>query len=248
MGTEVEHRRRGIWLSEVEAFDSKKDSDLQRFRNNRALTKKGAVEDLCNTYSSSQGFADQKKAATYLASRLVTVSDIQPTRPTSSMLRLIWADMSQLGLAHSRHVDEIFSHIKESREHHPNVTAAVVVMPNTPKSGKGLKADAARDSNIKEAVDAVRSTLMTYGGLVHERVCSIIDPESMYSTDRPVTLEFLEIVSEQKQPDGEFRSLFTKGYTYRRRGVPELLDIMHLSQFVGYEFQSLSCLTCELGG
>ena len=138
----------------MEAFDSKKDSDLDRFRNNRALTKKGVVEDLCNTYYSSLGFADQKKATTFLASRLVTVSDIQPTRPTGSVLRLIWADMSQLGLAHSRHVDEIFSYIKESCEHHPDVTAVVVVMPNTTKSGTVLIADAARESNIKETVDA----------------------------------------------------------------------------------------------
>ena len=54
----------------------------------------------------------------------------------------------------------------------------------------------------------------------------------MYLTGRLATLEFLEIVSEQKQPDGAFRSLFTKCYTYRRRGVPELLKIMHRSQFL----------------
>ena len=142
MGAEVEILREGSirsGFSDVEAFDSKQESDLQRLRINRALTQKGVVEDLCNTYCSSQGFADQKKATTFLASRLVTVSDIQPTRPTSSVLRLIWPDLSQLGLAHSRHVDEIFSYIKESREHHPDVIAAVVVMPNTPKSGKGLE-------------------------------------------------------------------------------------------------------------
>ena len=126
-----------IWLSEVEAFD--KESDLHRFCNNRALTKKGVVEDLCDTYYTIQGVADQRKATTFLASRLVTVSDIQPTRLTGSVPRLFWEDMSQLGLAHSRHVDEICSNSNESREHHSDVTAAVMVMPNTPKCGKGLK-------------------------------------------------------------------------------------------------------------
>ena len=47
---------------------------------------------------------------------------------------------------------------------------------------------------------------MTYGGLTHEKVHGIIDLESMYSTDRLVPLEFLEIVSGQKQLDGAFRS------------------------------------------
>ena len=105
-------------------------------------------------------------------------------------------------------------------------------MPNTPKSGKGLKADPTRESNIKEAVDAVKATLLTYPGIVHENVHGIIDPESMYSSDRPVTLEFAEIVSEQKHPDGELRSLFAKGYTFRRRGVPELIKIMQRGRFL----------------
>ena len=64
---------------------------------------------------------------------------------------------------------------------------------------------------------------MTYEGLAHAKVHGIIDPEPMYLTYGPVTLGFLESVSEQKHPGGESFSLFTKGYTYRRRGVPELL-------------------------
>ena len=45
-------------------------------------------------------------------------------------------------------------------------------------------------------------------------------------------LEFEQVVSDARNADGELRSLFTKGYTYRRHGVPELLRIMHRSQFV----------------
>ena len=40
---------------------------------------------------------------------------------------------------------------------------------------------------------------------MHKKVHGVIDPESMYATDRRVTLEFLENVSEQKQPDGAVR-------------------------------------------
>jgi hypothetical protein len=45
----IEGGKHQIWLTEVEAFDSKKDSDLQRFRNSRALTKKEGVDSLCDT-------------------------------------------------------------------------------------------------------------------------------------------------------------------------------------------------------
>ena len=228
----IEGGKHKLWLTEVEAFDSKQESDLQKFRNARALTKKEAVENLCDSYYSSQGFAEKKKVSTYLTSRLVIVSDIQPARPSSSVLRLIWADMAQLGLSHSRHTSEVLEYISSSCEHHPDVTAGWLCMPNTPKSGKGLDADAGREDNIKEAVDAVKSSLITYQGVTHEKVNGIIDPDSMYSTKRPVTLEFAEIVANAKNGDGELRSLFSKGYTYRRRGVPELLKIMHRSQFV----------------
>ena len=83
---------------------------------------------------------------------------------------------------------------------------------------------------------------------MHEKVHIIIDPESMCSTNRLVTLEFLEIVSEQEHPDGAFRSLFTKGYTYRRRGVPELLKIMHRSQFLDMRSKLSVASRGNLGG
>ena len=105
-------------------------------------------------------------------------------------------------------------------------------MPNTPNSGKGLKADAARDDNIKEAVDEVKNKLLTYTGIVNEKAHAIIDPDTMYSTNRPVTFEFIEILSHEKHPNEEPRSLFAKGYMFRRRGVPELVKIMHRSNFL----------------
>jgi hypothetical protein len=54
-----------------------------------------------------------------------------------------------------------------SCEHHPVVTAVVVVLPNTPKYGKGLQANAAFESNIEEVVEVVNPRMMTYGGLVN---------------------------------------------------------------------------------
>ena len=228
----IEGGKHKLWLTEVEAFDSKTESDMQRLRNERALTKATSVETLCNSWYSCQGFTEKQQAWSYLAQRLVAVSDVLPSRPASSVLRLVWADMAQLGLAHSRHVDEIMSYIKLQCESHPEVTAAMLCMPNTPKSGKGLKSDALRDINIKEAVDEVKNMMLTYSGIVHEKVHAIVHPESMYSMDRPVTLEFSEVISQEKHTSGEFRSLFAKGYTFRRRGVPELVNVMHRSKFL----------------
>ena len=117
-------------------------------------------------------------------------------------------------------------------EHHPNVTGCILFMPNTPKSGKGLKADAVREDNMKDAVNDVKKTLLTYGALAHQTGHCIIDPDTMYSTDRKCTIEFLTSISKEQTPDGQYCSLFSKGYAFRRRGVPELIMIMQRSQLV----------------
>ena len=230
---QIEGGKHKLWLAEVEAFDSKRDSDIQRFRNTRALTKERAVAELCETHYSSQGFDKQDKAMTYVKSLLVKTSDIPPTKPIGSVLRLLWADLAQLGLSHSRETSHILECFKAACEHHPTVTGCILFLPNTPKSGKGLKADALREDNIKDAVTDVKNTLLTYGALAHQTGHCIIDPESMYSNDRPCTMEFSSIISSEKNTtDGEYKSLFSKGFAYRRRGVPELVKIMHRSQFV----------------
>ena len=128
----IEASKHKLWLTEVEAFDSKSESELQRFRNERALTKKLAVETLCDTHYACQGFTAKDKAFSFLASSLVKAADVQPTRAAASVLRLIWADMAQLGLGHSRHTDDIIDYIKMQCESHPDVTAGLLCMPNTP--------------------------------------------------------------------------------------------------------------------
>ena len=229
---QIEGGRHKLWLTEAEAFDSRRESDLQRFRNDRAILKTETVEKLCDSHYCCQGFDKKDKALTYMKSRLVSVSDIPPAKPIGSVLRLLWADMAQLGLSHSRHTAEIFESFNAACEHHPDVTGCILFMPNTPKSGKGLKADALREDNIKDAVNDVKNTLLTYGALAHQAGHCIIDPDTMYSTDRPCTMEFSSIISKEQTPDGKYRSLFSKGYAFRRLGVPELIKVMHRSQFV----------------
>ena len=42
----IEGSKHKLWLTEVKAFDSKQDSDLERLRNNLAMKKKEAVAEL----------------------------------------------------------------------------------------------------------------------------------------------------------------------------------------------------------
>ena len=226
----IEASKHKLWLTEVQAFDSKSESDLMRFRNMRATTKETAVKELTETFYNAQGFDKVEQANTYLATKLTKIADIAPSRSPNQVLRVMWADMSQLGLNHSRQKEDIIKTIKTLLEQHPEVSTAVLGMPNTPEYGKGLKADGVRDANIRDAISKVKTTLASYSGMESRGVQAIIDPKTMYSTERPVTLEFLQILSDQKE-GVELKSIFRKGYTWRRYGVPELLKILPRSHF-----------------
>ena len=149
---------------------------------------------------------------TYVKSRLVNASDIPPSRAIGTVLRVLWADLAQLGLSHSREVSKILDCFKEACEHHPAVTGCILFMPNTPKLGKGLKADALREQNIKDAVNDVKSSVLTFTALSNQIGHCIIDPDSMYSTERPCTIEFASIISsEKKRPMGSTKACSRKG-------------------------------------
>ena len=229
----IEASKHKLWLTEVQAYDSKEETDAQRFRNDRSKIRETAVADLTDTYYSSQGFSDRARAATFLANKLVKIADLPPARSPDKLLRIVWADMAQHGLNHSRKdfLAACIELIKETLEQNPDTSTAIIGMPNTPKYGKGLKADASRDDNIKEAQDNVKKTLQGYSGLVSSELHTIIDPETMYSDNRPAHLDFLQLVSELKDADGALRSVFRKGFSWRRGAIPELIKILHRSHF-----------------
>ena len=62
-------------------------------------------------------------------------------------------------------------------------------------------------------------------------VTMIIDPESMYSHERPFKIDAVQIMSAAEKSDGEQKCLFAKGFTWKRFSVPELVKIMRRSQF-----------------
>ena len=47
---QIEEGKHKLWLTEAEAFDSRRESDLQRFRNDRATLKTDTVEKLCDSH------------------------------------------------------------------------------------------------------------------------------------------------------------------------------------------------------
>ena len=132
----LEGAKHKLWLTEVEAFDSKRDSNLQRLRNNLALKKNEAVAELCDAHYCSLGFDKKQKALTYLKSRLVKVADLPPARSEGNVLRLLWADMAQLGPDHSHHTAEILEFFQAACVWNPDSLGASSSCPTHPSQAE----------------------------------------------------------------------------------------------------------------
>ena len=148
----IEAGRHKLWLSEVEAWDTKSEAVVQTYRNNRALLKHARVKELIDEMYTAHGFTEDvpgvksskkdtqsgmKATATYMAQRLTKVADKNPARPPSQVLRLAWIDMAQLGLNHSRFRDDLVNLVKTGCENHPDIFCCVILYPNTAIHGKG---------------------------------------------------------------------------------------------------------------
>ena len=47
---QIEGGKHKLWLTAAEAFDSRRENDLQKLRNDRAMLKTESVEQLCEAH------------------------------------------------------------------------------------------------------------------------------------------------------------------------------------------------------
>jgi hypothetical protein len=148
----IEEGRYKLWKTEAEAWDSSCAVKLQKWRNDRGFIKESGVKELCESKYNAQGFEKKEGVETWIGQQMTKIADMHPARPQAQILRLLYVDMAALGLNHSRLLADLASMIKNGCENHPETFSAIVIMPNTPSYGKGLKADGVRDKNISSAI------------------------------------------------------------------------------------------------
>jgi hypothetical protein len=129
---------------------------LQKWRNDRGFIKESGVKELCESTYNSQGFEKKEGVETWIGQQMTKIADMHPARPQSQILRLMYVDMAALGLNHSRQLPDLVKMIKTGCENHPETFSAIVILPNTPSYGKGLKADGVRDKNISSAIKDIQ--------------------------------------------------------------------------------------------
>lgn len=155
------------------------------------------------------------------------------------MLRLGFWSMPVMGPKGKLHLLDIINCIKLDIAAHPETTAFILHLPNTPAFGfartpTGPEYLAATVKFQGDVVELLRET----PGLLTTTVGGVFRKDAMYSTVRSLRIEFLLITSSDapaacatgkaKRP---FRSMFTGSSLFKLQSLPDLVDALPRALF-----------------
>ena len=99
-------------------------------------------------------------------------------------------------------------------------------------SGQAARALKERNAEIQKARQEARTAFSSLPAVALRTVTMLIDPDSMYSSSREHHCNFWQITSAEQAADtGIERCLFTRGFSFSREAVPELVNIMQRDEF-----------------
>jgi len=149
--------------------------------------------------------------------------------PRDQILRLSWVDLAEVGLSHSKQLDDFIGVIANDLGQHPHVSAAIVFPPSTPSEGQGIPAK----HNVRKRLTEQAVTMLV--DKLHEpvnrfqivKVQVMLSEDECYSRHRDLSASFFLIFNSEPSPDDpdEFASLFSKSFLTKRRGIPQLLPM-----------------------
>ena len=215
---------------EEKEWDSSFQDEARRARERVHDLREKAVKDEMTSIYQVTSCKDATAACSWMGTKLKTVAGATPARPREEILRLIWMDMGEVGLTHSKQLDDFNDIARAGVEALPLMTAVVLMPATTPKEGCGLRApevqlkkwvmDANKDIHDKFSEEVNKTALMPVNFLLDEAEC--------YSKVRDLSSNFWVIISNEKDTDDQgasiaYSSYFAKSFAVKRVCVPEVL-------------------------
>ena len=226
------------WRRYVTALKELGDSTMAEVTKHRealhdALTQ--AVKEHTAASFCAECTATREAMPSFFESSIKNFADQPPARRVDDVLRINVHNLAMQGSNHSRLLKETVDTIRTEANHHPSTSIAIVVLPNTPAWGQGQRTGPAFQKQVSTARSTVLAALSEEcNGLVLQECVAMYDPESMYSPDREYRVDFLLVVSEQRDQAGNLLAQFTKSLLWRRRAVPKHLPVFHRANFADW--------------
>ena len=176
-------------------------------------------------------------ACLYMQSVLTSVATAEPPTSRENILRLNWVDFAEVGLSHSKQLDDFVSLIVNGIAHHPKTTATVVFPPSTPQEGYGLTGKESQRKKLTEkAVANMEEKLKEKSAVLNiTKVNIVLSEEDCYSKSRDLTAFFYLIMTNDKgtavtgaqehssADDVDNMCHFTQSFVFNRRAIPQLV-------------------------
>ena len=219
-------------MAEEKEWDSTFQDEARKARERVHDLREKAVKKEMEQLYQVTSCKDYKSALSWMGTKLKTVAGAPPARPREQILRLLWVDMGEVGLTHSKQLDDFNEILRNSVQALPLLTASVVMPATTPKEGNGLRgpevqikkwtADANKEVQDKFSEEVNKTVLMPVNFLLDEAEC--------YSKMRDLSSNFWIAMSSEKETDDQgasvaYSSMFGKSFAVRRVCVPEVLKV-----------------------
>lgn len=232
LNLEIEAGAHTKHLAEQKEWDSTFQDEARKARERvHDLREKAVAQEMQQLYQVTS-CKDHRSALSWMGTKLKTVAGAAPARPREQILRLLWVDMGEVGLTHSKQLDDFNEILRNSVQALPLMTAAVVMPATTPKEGNGLRgpevqikkwtSDANKDLHEKFSEEVNKTVMMPVNFLLDEAEC--------YSKMRDLSSNFWVTMSSEKETDDQganvaYSSMFAKSFAVRRVCVPEVLKV-----------------------
>jgi hypothetical protein len=167
--------------------------------------------------------------ASFVQSAVQGIAGHMSPAPRDKVLRLIWVDLAEVGLSHSKQLDDFIGVIGSDLGQHPHISAAVVFPPSTPAEGHGIPAKQSLRKRLTE--QAIATLIDKLGEPVNKfhvvRVQCTLNEDECYSRHRDLAANFYLVFSNEPSADDpdELSSIFSKSFLAKRRGIPQLLQV-----------------------
>ena len=168
----------------------------------------------------------KNQGATLFANHTKKLAELHPPRAVTEVLRINVIDTAELGLGHSQVLDDLNDFVRIETENWPEVTLTLIMPPSTPTHGHGFRHGELQFKQlVKDAFEAVKTKFAEpVNNTVVQSTSFILDEGTCSSKTRDLSGNFLFIMSNEKDTEGNYKSHWARSFVFKRGCIPEILQ------------------------
>lgn len=220
------------------AWDDAGLATLTALREAERTSLENAVQLHAGLYYQVSCQADRPLFPKYLDSCLHKFAEVTTSRRPEDVYRVDYYNLSSLGPQFSGFLTKIGETIAAQMAAHPVRGVTLVSLPNCPAWGAGSSGEL-KGEHLETAIQGGRlDVLAELKKEAHELMCreitGVYDVKTMCSSDRPLRVDMIMLVSNITDSAGKHVAHFTKSRLWRGRGIPGNLAVLQRGDYLDW--------------